>query len=567
MFQSNMPNSDKQIITPLKISNQILSWIIASLFVVPFLWYRRSLPLPSFYGEWAAIFLGLLALFIWLTEQKDRFLIPSLAFLPIGLALLINMQLIVMPDLISSYDARLSMFYLLFSAALMTTIFNIKPLINIKTVTAAALLIGTLLNCGHDWYRIIFDDAKVLGGLGQKNNYADYLMLGIISLCYLHAQKRFGILVFLLLLPPLIINSAELSQRSTWIYFIALIGFTLIKAYKAKHQNKLLTHSVLLASALFVLAAVTLPTQSSLARLMASGEAELGAQSRLWIWKSAWQMILEHPWRGVGFGNFDWTYFATKSNYAAGAYWGWVEHAHNIVLHLFAELGILAPLILLLGLTIWLKTQSDQPFDNDNWWLWSCIGIIGVHSLLEYPLWYAYFLAPFAVLLGLTAQSGVEVRLPNSFRWLGCLMICAAGLAGANFLANYLQLETFIIHLTANERSVDPADLDTIAHREPMLRTHVWKIKAASAQITSTNAEEWLPFLRQVNHATPYPDFVLKQIVALKLTGNMLEAIELSKILAHAFPKRAAGYLADPDTRNALGKETVAAMHNALQQH
>lgn len=563
-----MPNSDEQTVTYIKIQ-QVLPWIVTSLFVFPFFWYRRSLPLPNFYGEWVAIFLGLFALLVWLIGQRERFFIPSVAFFPIGLALLIGVQLSVMPDIVSSH-ARLGMVYLLFSAALMTAIFNAKPLIKIETL-AAALLIGALLNCGHDWYRIVFEDAKILDGLGQKNNYTDYLMLGVISLCYLYAQKRFATLFFLLLLAPLIITSASLSQRSSWLYFIGLFIFTLAKAYKATSKDTRLTHSTLFATASFVLATIILSVlgdqQSSLERLMNSGETELGSSSRLWIWKSAWKMILAHPWLGVGFGNFNWTYFVTAADYASSTREQWAEHAHNIILHLFAELGIFAPLSMLLSLVVWLKAQRDQPFNDHNWWIWSCIGIIGIHSLLEYPLWYAFFLAPFTVLIGMTAHSSVEVRLPSIFRLLGCLLIGAVSFAGGNLLVNYLRLETFIIHLTTDERSVDPAELDTIAHSEPMLRPHIWRIKALSTPITVANASEWLPFLRQINRVTHYPDMVLKQIVALRLSGNQSEAIELSKPLAHTFPDRVTRYLADTNTRNAIGPDIAEAMQPFLPRH
>lgn len=551
-----------------------LTWTVAALFVIPFFWYRRSLPLPSFYGEWSAIFLGFIALLAWLAGQRDRLSIPYLAFVPIGLALLIGLQLAVLPDLVSSH-VRLGMVYLLFSAAMMTASFNAKPWFKIETL-AIAILAGCLLNCGHDWYAIVFGNAKIPDALGQKNNYSDYLMLGVISLCYLHSQKRLGVFLFLLLLAPLVITAATLARRTVWCHFLVLVVLTLITAYKS--PNRGMVWPALVATGLFSLTSLLLPhinsllphlgpARSSLTRLLDSSANEFGDRSRLWIWKSAWQMALDHPWLGVGYGNFDWTFFTTKADYADGAYWGRVEHAHNIFLQLFAELGITAPLIVLIGLASWLKSQYHQSFSNRNWWLWNGLAFIGVHSLLEYPLWYAYLLAPFAVLLGITPQRSLEIRLPNSFRLLGAMVIVAAGLASANLLNNYLRLESFIIRLSADQRRIDPSELDAIARQDAVLRPYTWPVKASLAQIDEHNAAEWLPFFRQANHFIPYPDFVLKEIIALKLTGNDSEAEALAKTLSHAFPEQTNAYLNDSDLLKQMGTNIAGAMRNALPRH
>ena len=66
--------------------------------------------------------------------------------------------------------------------------------------------------------------------------------------------------------------------------------------------------------------------------------------------------------------------------------------------------------------------------------------MLGVHTLLEYPLWYAYFLGLFALLLGMADENPVQVRLD-----LGPVMAGAVTLFGAislfNLGINYAKLE------------------------------------------------------------------------------------------------------------------------------
>ncbi|MDP0880904.1 Wzy polymerase domain-containing protein, partial [Klebsiella variicola] len=56
---------------------------------------------------------------------------------------------------------------------------------------------------------------------------------------------------------------------------------------------------------------------------------------------------------------------------------------------------------------------------------------IGLHSLLEYPLWYAYFLLPTCFALGLGLPAGAEVRPagPGPWPWLGALLIAGSAFA------------------------------------------------------------------------------------------------------------------------------------------
>src|SRR5690606_32076970 len=76
------------------------------------------------------------------------------------------------------------------------------------------------------------------------------------------------------------------------------------------------------------------------------------------------------------------------------------EHAHNIFIHLLAETGIAGALLLLAGVWAWLRGFQWRNITPEGWWLLALLAIIGIHSLLEYPLWYAYFLGPVALLLG-----------------------------------------------------------------------------------------------------------------------------------------------------------------------
>ena len=153
----------------------------------------------------------------------------------------------------------------------------------------------------------------------------------------------------------------------------------------------------------------------------ATGEVAFGAAkrfdaagdfsaSRFGIWSNALELIRQHPWFGVGFGEFN---FAWSLTPFPGRPIEFFDHAHNIVLNLLAEMGV--PLgglvigLLLFGLWHALRNAVAQGRDSAERYphqraAFVIVVLVSVHSMLEYPLWYAYFLLPTAFAFGLCLE-------------------------------------------------------------------------------------------------------------------------------------------------------------------
>jgi O-antigen ligase len=136
-----------------------------------------------------------------------------------------------------------------------------------------------------------------------------------------------------------------------------------------------------------------------------------GREGRLELWRDSLQLIARHPWVGVGWGNFSaarWTELSTpllEPN---------MGHAHNLVLNLAVELGLPAAMLVLLplGWALWRGVGAGlrRGATPQAWLLASLLLVVLTYSLLEFPLWHAYFLLPFALALGLS--DGPSVALP-----------------------------------------------------------------------------------------------------------------------------------------------------------
>lgn len=167
------------------------------------------------------------------------------------------------------------------------------------------------------------------------------------------------------------------------------------------------------------------------------GEADLSG-SRFAIWANTIELIRQQPLVGVGFGefNFAWTLTPFPSRPIA-----FFDHSHNLPLQFAAEFGLpLAALILaLLGwglLVAWRPGVDDSREDTmSQRCAWMVVAMVGLHSQLEYPLWYAYFLLPAAWAWGFAlGRRSDKVGRGHELVMGGVLLAVAGGLSVLDYL-------------------------------------------------------------------------------------------------------------------------------------
>lgn len=136
----------------------------------------------------------------------------------------------------------------------------------------------------------------------------------------------------------------------------------------------------------------------------------VGAEARLSVegmqsgsrWKilaDAWALVQAHP-AGVGWGEFNRVWTLTPFPERAPHFF---DHPHNLFLQLIVELGWVVGGGLssaLLGVYAWgtwrvwrRPTGSDDEVVSRRA-AWAIVSVVGLHSMMEYPLWYPYFLLP-----------------------------------------------------------------------------------------------------------------------------------------------------------------------------
>ncbi len=160
--------------------------------------------------------------------------------------------------------------------------------------------------------------------------------------------------------------------------------------------------------------------------------------SRFAIWRDTLALIRAQPWAGVGWGQFNLAWTLTPSPQRPVAFF---DHTHNLPLQLMVELGlpVAAVVMGLLGWALWRGARSAWAtpghLGTAQRSAMVMVAMMGLHSLLEYPLWYSYFLLPAAWAWGYALHAapgpGAEPTLtPAPSPWLaGAAVALAAGAA------------------------------------------------------------------------------------------------------------------------------------------
>jgi hypothetical protein len=169
--------------------------------------------------------------------------------------------------------------------------------------------------------------------------------------------------------------------------------------------------------------------------------------SRFRIWSDTWALVQAHPWAGVGWGQFNFAWSLTPFPQRPVAFF---DHTHNLPLQWAVELGLplAAGLLGVVGWGLWRAwgpARQGGPAGVAARCGLMVVLLVGLHSLLEYPLWYAHFLMPAAFAWGYALGRGPgapapgAAEIPAGARGLAAAgLLCAAGTAFA--VQDYLRV-------------------------------------------------------------------------------------------------------------------------------
>lgn len=529
--------------------------------ILPFLQFHHARPIPAFYTEYVAFALGLLALTLLLSGRYWRNLaLPWIVFAPLGLfaALLLQLNL-KMP---AYYETQvIALLYLMWAMLLIilgSVLRREFGLAAISTALAWFFLAGGELSAlagilQHYDIHTFLDDfiaaktgAAVYGNVGQTNHFANHISLALASLIFLFAASKLRIWMAIPLALPLLFVLPLSGSRSPWLYLLALLALALLLLWRGKFKmegRKLVTASLLLIAGFALMQwLVQLPwfigSMGTLTPADRMFEQAAGTAIRFYLWHEAWQMFVQTPLLGVGLGQFAWHHFQFLTVFQNPAITGVYNHAHNTVMQLLAETGLAGTLPVVGGITLWLYGLKRQSFDLALWWLLALLAIIGIHSMLEFPLWYGQYLGISAFLLGASETRFLQLHLPRLGRLAILLILTLSWSVMIWMKQDYRQLESTFSADPKQSKSLNNNDLNVLQklHQKTLLSPYVDFSLASKMELNKEKIDLKLRINQRVMRFNPSGPLTYKQAILLALNGEYGAAIKQAEGAASAYP-------------------------------
>ena len=287
---------------------------------------------------------------------------------------------------------------------------------------------------------------RAVGNLRQPNHLSSLLLWACIGVAALLQLRRLAWPAALAVLAALVFAVVLTASRTGLVSVVLLaIWGAADRRLSRATRGLLLAAPLLYALAWLGMAQWAAVSQHSFGGSQRLAETDISA-SRFGIWADTLTLIRAQPWGGVGFGEFNiaWTLTPLPGRPVA-----FFDHTHNLPLQLAVELGLpLAALVtglLLWGLARGLRRAWAATGDigTAQRCAMAMVIMIGLHSLLEYPLWYSYFLLPAAWAWGFALQGGGAspdaATAPSSsspspaLGWGGLLLMAGAAFSVADY--------------------------------------------------------------------------------------------------------------------------------------
>ncbi len=430
-------------------------------------------------------------------------------------------------------------------------------------VLAAAVssVLGVLqyLDLAHDLSPWVNQPAKgdAFANLRQRNQFASLTSIGLVALLGWEAmdlaagraRREVQIARWLLLLLMAAGVACSLSRTGAVQWGVMGLLVALWAWRWARHtglRSRNLLCMAVMAPGLVVLWSVLMPwladvmtgQQGASMILRVAGQTQdygMCAGRRV-LWRNVLTLIAQHPWLGWGWGETDFAHFMTA--YPTLRFCDMLDNAHDFPLHLALEFGVPFALLCLIAALRWvLRRQPWGELRPERAMAWGVLCVLGIHSLLEYPLWYGPFQITLGLALGLLwviPEQGLEpaAQAPSMRQQNAMLLMCSLLFLGCLYAANDFRRVGQIYR---------PPELRDTAYRDNPLfyakQTWLFRNQAEFAEltmqtVTADNAAEIYPQAQRLMHYSPEARVVKRLMESARVLGHQTQADALERRLA-----------------------------------
>lgn len=337
--------------------------------------------------------------------------------------------------------------------------------INLLNGLIAAILISSIISVGlqlQQWFGIDTNDMWAMqtgpqrpyANLGQPNQLATLLLWGILATAWGWQQKKLSSFTTCFVSCFILFGVALTGSRTAWIGILILVSAAW--AWRNLWRSDSAPRAAILLALYFAACVATIAHVTPLIHFNTNIETSFlsssSAHSRLDAWKLFLDAIAQRPWFGYGWNQTALAQIEVAVNHPSlGIVF---TYAHNLFLDLLIWCGIPLGLLFIFAIIYWFWKNLKAVNHYETAILMMMILVISNHAMLEFPLYYAYFLLPVGLFVGvINARHNATVVFTTGktviwSMWLVCAVLLAI------IIKDYLEVEESYRYLRYEQMNI-----------------------------------------------------------------------------------------------------------------
>ncbi|MDM1338032.1 O-antigen ligase C-terminal domain-containing protein [Acinetobacter indicus] len=426
---------------------------------------------PIHYNPWLTFLSEILVfsscVFLFLAFYKEKIILPRI-LIPLFLLSLLPLFQYFFGQVYFFSHAIINTTYLITLFLIIVVVFNIVNkskceknyfFIKINWVFVVIGLVNTFLAI-YQWLNLDFNTSLVtpLGGLrpfanfAQPNNMATFQIIAFLGLIYLYLKQKVNFYLFFILTITFIFSIA-LTQSRTAVVALISLSLVFIIFRKIAHTKVLVYYSFSVIT-YFILSIYLVDISSFIAKMFGlnivniSSSVERGVSSsgRIDFWIQMYYAILERPWFGYGWNQTALAQYQNMEKYPIGV---WITSSHNLLVDIIVWCGIPIGVSFILYFIYIIFSSILKIKKIEELFAFCMIVTLLVHSMLEYPLHYAYFLIPFGIFIAIILSANPSLKFYTfSFRYIAIYSFYL-------ILGLFFVWKDYLLYIEENHRAID----------------------------------------------------------------------------------------------------------------
>ena len=509
--------------------SRILLFLGGGVYLLGLLAPNHYLPWPGFYNDApCGVALGLVALSIFIRQSDKRFSIPAYHVV-IFFILTIPFFQYFFGQIKFAGDMWLVFIYLagwLIACICGYQLVSSFGVQKVEDYLAVVFVLGAFISSvlamrqafmqnGVIWETEIPYGGRVYANLAQPNQLASLLILGVVFLTHLRQRVLLGEGSYFLIGGSLGVAIAATQSRYALLAILLIFLTFCFRRSISSNENAAKINALVLLSVTAVFwwgwphaYGMWAGSEGGENRIMFSDSP------RLLLLKEFLNALWLHPWFGYGWNQVSFAQMEVVDKYPGSPL---TNSSHNIFLDLLLWNGIPVGLAISIGIVWWLATR--RKWRGEGFVVYISIALLLLHSQLEYPLQYAYFLFPLGLFMGVIDKE-YPVRMIFLQRSMSFVFVSVVALVLSLVIRDYLLAEDQIRGLRFVNSGFLGEVSPSVAEDINVLTQLGYLVRFSKIDQSAEGGGEDIHF---VVSRFPFPVIWNKYMILLKSEGRVVE--------------------------------------------